>query len=169
MFSPVENLLWTRPTIFPSAHGRPAAVAGVQGGVDLDPQAADQAVDRGAFDPRDDALGDGDLLAADRISVDAHGLLDCRDVVGQGQRRAAVEKGRLVDLDHRQVDARRDGRHLGRHALGGLVGLDENLAGVEHDVGVGQDPLALDDGPRAAGFLGTSPCSTAGRSPARGW
>ena len=135
-------------------HGRPAAVARVQGGVDLDPQPADQAVDRGAFDPRDDALGDGDLLAADRISVDAHRLLDGRDVVGQRQRRAAVEKGRLVDLDDRQVEARRDGDHLGRHAVGGLVGLDEDLAGVEHHVGVGENPIALDDRPRAAAFLG---------------
>ena len=50
-------------------HRRAAAVAGIDGGVNLDAQAGDREVIRREFHPRNDALGDGKAVAAFGIAV----------------------------------------------------------------------------------------------------
>ena len=54
---------------------------------------------------------------------------------------------------YRQVDPRADRLDPGGQLVARLVAFDEELAGVEHDVGVGQDALAVDDDAGAAGFV----------------
>ena len=98
------------------AHGGSAAIARIQGGVDLDAHGGGTVSDGTVLDPRNDALGDRKLLSADGIAVDAHALLQRRQVVGQGQRTTLFEEGGVVDLDNRHVQPRHVDLHLGRHA-----------------------------------------------------
>ena len=76
--------------------------------------------------------------------ISQHGVLDMRQLAGARHRRMGVEKAGVVELQNREVDAGRDGEHGCRYFVAGCVGLHLDLAGVEHDVGVGQDAFALD-------------------------
>ena len=122
-----------------------AAVAGVDGGVDLDAQAGDGEIIAGEIDAGDDALGDGEVGAAGGKAVDEDGVLDARELGGPGQRGVRREEGLVLQLEHGEVDAGGDELEGGRQLVAGLVGLHLDLAGVEGDVGVGQDAVALDD------------------------
>jgi hypothetical protein len=54
------------------------------------------------------------------------------------------KKGRVIELQNRQVDAgsdRDDGR---RHLVAGRIGLDLHLACVQNHVSIGQNALAFD-------------------------
>ena len=148
---------------------RAAAVAGIDRGVDLNPQPADESVDVRPLDPRDDPLGDRYFFAAHRVAVDRDRLLHRGDIGGHRKRRAAVEEGRIVNLENRHVHHRRDGRHLRRHAVGRLVRLDENLTGVLDDVGVGENAIPIEDEPRTADFLGIALVPWDGRNRVGGW
>ena len=132
--------------------GGPAAVARVDRRVDLDPQAASPVVVAGELDPRDDPLGDREARAPLGIAVDHDGVLDLGERLDRRQRRPLLEERLVVELEDRQV-------HPGLTAstVAFSFSLDcwlstEELAGVEDHVGVGQDPLAGDDHPRAAGL-----------------
>ena len=77
------------------------------------------------------------------------------------QRGPLVEERLVLELEHGQVDSRADRLDRGGQLLAGLLALHEELAGVEDHVGVGQDPLAVDDDPGAAGLAGL--CLVQGR------
>ena len=136
------------------AHGGPPTVAGIQGGVDLDPHGGRGGSDTVVFDPRNNALGDRKLFSAHGVAIDAHALFHGGQIVGQRQGRTLFEKGPVVDFDDGHVEFRHEDLYLGRHPLGRLVGLHENLAGVGHDVGIGENPLARQDDAAAGGFAG---------------
>ena len=132
--------------------GGTAAVAGVDGRVDLDTEAGGRKIIHGEFDPGNDALGDRETGAAGREAVDHHGIFDGGQQSGARQRRMGVEKRFVLELEHREIDARGDEFNRGRKLVAGLVGLHLHLAGIEHHVGVGEDTLPLDDDAGAGGF-----------------
>ncbi len=68
-------------------------------------------------------------------------------------RRPFVEERLVLEPENGQVDSGADRLDLGGQLVARLVAFHEELAGIENDVGVGQDALAVDDDPRAAGFL----------------
>ena len=141
------------PTILPSIKGRAAAIARVDGGVDLHAHAGDAVVVAGELDARDDPLGDRERRASLGIAVDEHGFLDLGKGRGAGQGRPLVEERLVLELEHGQVDPGADRLDLGRQLVARLIAFDEELAGIEHDVGVGEDSLAVDHDAGAAGFL----------------
>ena len=73
---------------------------------------------------------------------------------GHGSGAALVEERLVLELEQGQVDPRADGLDRGDELVAGLLALDEDLARVGGDVGVGEDPLAVDHDARAAGFAG---------------
>ena len=107
----------------------------------------------GKLDPRNNALGDRERRAPLRIPVDQDRVLDLRQSLGAHDRRPLFEERLILEPDHRQVDSRADRLDSRGQLVARLIALDEELAGVEHDVGVGQNSLAVDDDPRAAGVL----------------
>ena len=96
------------------------------------------------------------------IAVGQHGLLDLGQGRGARHRGPLVEERLVLELEHGQVDARADRLDLRRQLVARLVALDEELAGVGDHVGVGEDPLALDDDPGAAGLAAGCAWSRAG-------
>ena len=133
----------------------PPLLPGLMAAVDLDAQTRDRGVviwDE--FDARDDTLGDRQARAALGITVDQDGVLDLRQLGRAGQRRVGVEEAVVVELEDGEVDARGDGLDGGGEFVAGLVGLDLDLAGVEDDVGVGEDAVAVDDHAAAGVVLG---------------
>ena len=54
-----------------------------------------------------------------------------------------VKKFSIIQLEHRQIDSRSDGLDRGGYFISGLIRLDLHLAGIIHDMGVGQDALAF--------------------------
>ena len=137
---------------FVAGDGRAAAVARVDGGINLDPQAGNGKIVRGELDAGNDAFGDRKAVAALRIAIDQHGVLDVRDGFRQRQRRVGVEQGLVIQLEHGQVNARGDGLDGRGNLVAGLVGLHLDLAGVKHHVRVGKDAFALDDHAAAGDF-----------------
>ncbi len=124
---------------------RAAAVAKVERGVDLDTQAGRLVVVIGVLDARDDPLGDGKLGAAGRITVHIDRVFDARQLLGERQAAAFVEKRFVVEFEDSQIHSRGDRfdpcRNLGR----GLIRLHINLARILHHVRVGQNTLAVND------------------------
>ena len=55
------------------------------------------------------------------------------------------EEGLVVQLEDCEINARSDRFHRGRKLVARLIGLDLHLAGVKHDVRVGEDAFAFDD------------------------
>ena len=66
----------------------------------------------------------------------------------------AVEEGRVGELEDGKVHVLGDRLDPRREPLARAVGLDEQPRGVLGDVGVGEDPLAVDDDARAGDLLG---------------
>jgi len=164
--SPLESLLWTSPTIFPSAtagrrycRGSRRRRSGFAGRARGSRSWCIRSARR--------CPGDGDLLAADRISVDAHRLLTpgCRRpeaAAGGPRKRPAFPRGERPDR------APSRWRSLWPARARWFGRLDEDLAGVRDHVGVGQDSIALDDAPEppvSSGFA----LVHGGRSRAGGW
>jgi hypothetical protein len=133
---------------------RTAAVAGIDRGVDLDAKPRHREVVGDELDARDDALGDRERRASGREAVGEHRILDARQLARARQRRMRVEKAGIVELQNREIDARRDGHHGRRQLVAGGVGLHLHLRGVEDHVSVGQYALALDDHAGGAHFRG---------------
>ena len=133
--------------------GRAAAVARVDRRVDLDAHAREPFAVAGEFDPRHDPLGDRERRAPLGIAVNQHRFLDFGQSRGAHDRRPLFKERLILEPDHGQVDSRADRLDLGGQLVARLVAFDEELAGVEHDVGIGQDALAVDDDPGAAGVL----------------
>ncbi len=129
---------------FVAGDRRAAAVAGVDGGIDLNTQARHRVVVGHELDARHDALGDGQRIAAGREPVGENRVLDLRQLAGARHGRVGVEKRRVVELQHGQVDAGCYRHHGGRQLVAFRIGLDLYLTGVEHHVSVGEDALALD-------------------------
>jgi hypothetical protein len=104
------------------------------------------------LDARHHALGDRDLLAADRIA-------DHRDAIAQvGQltqlgRLDSVEEVAIVDADEREVAVVADADHARDRLLriGDLLHLEEGA--VRDDVGAGQDAPGTDDHARPGARL----------------
>ena len=134
---------------------RAAAVAGVDGGIDLDAQARGRVAVGDELDARDDALGDREGGAPGRIAVREHRVLDLRQGARARQRRAAFEERLVIELEDGQVDARGEGLDGGGDLVARLVPLHLHLAGVGDHVRVGEDALALDDDARAARLDGS--------------
>ena len=132
---------------------RTAAVAGVDGAIDLDAQPLRGSVVRHELDARNDALGDGQTRTPFRVTVDHDGILDVGQVLGQRERGVRVEEGGVVELEHGEVDAGRDGFDGGADLVARLVGLHLDLARVEHDVRVGEDAVTGDDRAAAGEIL----------------
>ena len=112
-----------------------------------------ESVVRHELDARDDALGDGQARAALRVAVDHDGVLDVGQGLGEREWGVGVEEGFVVELEHGEVDAGRDGLDGGADLVARLVGLHLNLAGVEDDVRVGEDAAARDDRAAAGEIL----------------
>ena len=56
-----------------------------------------------------------------------------------------VEERFVIQLEHGQVDARRDRHDLRGNFITRLVGLDLHLAGIKDHVGTGENPFTFDD------------------------
>ena len=132
--------------------GGTAAVAGVDGRIDLDPQTRARVIVGGELDARDDALGDGEGGAAGGIAVGHDRVLDAGQGLGARQGRAGVEEGLVVEFEHGEIHGRGEGLDGGGVFVARLVGLHLDLAGVDDDVGVGEDAVAGDDDPGARAF-----------------
>ena len=132
--------------------GRTAAVAGVDRGIHLDAQARYRIVVRHELDPRDDALGDGQRIAAGREAIGQHGILDVRQLVGALHGRMRIEERGVVQLQNREVDAGSHRHDRGRHLVAGRARLHLDLAGVQHDVCVGENAVTLDHDAGPGGF-----------------
>ena len=122
---------------------RTAAVAGIDGRINLDAQTENRKVIRGELHARNDSLRDGKTVASFRKSVGQDRVLDARQCFGPCQRRMRVEKFFIIQLEHGQIDSRSDGFHRGGYFIPGLICLDLHLAGIIHDVGIGQDAPAF--------------------------
>ena len=85
-----------------------------------------------------------------RVAVGQHSVADFGQSARAGQRGVGVEKRIVIELEHSQINAGGQRFDVGRELVPGLVGLDLHLAGVENQVGVGEDALALDDHAAAA-------------------
>ncbi len=131
-----------------------AAVARVDGGVNLDADARDVLVVAGELDARDDPLGDREGRAALGIPVGQYGLLDLGQGLGARHGGPLVEERLVLEPEHGQVDARAHRHDPGRELVARLVTLDEELTGVCNHVGISEDALALDDHARATGLAG---------------
>jgi len=131
---------------------RAAAVAGVECGIDLDaqPRGADAVVDE--FDPRDDALGDGECVAPGGEAIRVHRVGDLWERVGAREGAVLLEKCLIVHLQHRKVDRRGNGDHGSEQLIASSVGLNLDLTRVEDDVSRGEYAIAIDDRP-ASGHL----------------
>ena len=71
-------------------------------------------------------------------------------VFGPRQRRMRVKKLLVIQLEHGQINPRRDGLHRGGDFVAGLVRLDLHLAGVIDHMRVGQNAFAFDHHAAAA-------------------
>ncbi len=132
--------------------GGAAAVARVDRGVDLDPQAGRGEIVEREVDSGYDALRDRERGASGGEAVNHHRVLHRRQLGGARQRRAAFEKRFVVELEDREIDALRDRFDGGGKFVAGLVRLHLHLARVEDHVRVGQDAFAFEDDARAGRF-----------------
>ncbi len=124
---------------------RSAAVARIDGRVDLDPQSRGRIVVGHEFNARHDALGDGQRGTAGGKAVGEHRILDLRQGTGARQRRVRGEEAVVIEFQYCEIDARCDGFHGGRDLVAGTGALDLHLTGIQYGVRVGQDPMPLDD------------------------
>ncbi len=131
---------------------RSTAVAGIDRGIDLDPQPRGRQPVGDELDARDDAAGDRERGASGREAISEHRVLDLRQDARARQRRVAVEERLVIELQYRQIDARIHRHDAGRDLVAGLIPLDLDLARVGNDVSIGEDPFALDDHSRAECF-----------------
>ena len=104
-------------------NGRPAAVAGVDGSVNLDAQARDGEVVPGVLYARNNAFGDGHGRAARGEAVGQHGIFHLGQRACARQWRMQLEERLVIQLEHRQVDARRNGNHRCRELVPRAIGL----------------------------------------------
>src|SRR5689334_9171034 len=63
-----------------------------------------------------------------------------------------VKEGFIVELQHSEIDAWRNGLDGRRDFVSRLIGLDLDLAGIENDMRIGKDALAFNDYPGACHF-----------------
>ena len=64
-----------------------------------------------------------------------------------------IEERLILEPDHCQVDARADRLDPRGQLVARLIALDKELAGVEHNVCIGEDALAVDDHSCGGGVL----------------
>jgi len=96
----------------------------IDGRIDLNAQARDRIIVGREFDARHDAFGDRQRRSAGRKSIRQYRILDLRQLAGTRHRRMGVEETRIVQLQHRQVDSRRDGEDGGRYLVAGCIRLN---------------------------------------------
>ena len=125
-------------------HHRSAAVAGIDGGVDLDGEVGIHSGMREGLeiDPRNDTASDGQPLASDRVSVNGYDGLDLGQAA-EFERRRAIEKLGLVDLQQREVAIVRDMEHARGVGLRVAFFGDCQEARVADDMGIRHDPVAI--------------------------
>src|SRR5687767_11587406 len=83
-----------------------AAVARIDGGIDLEPQTGYRVSIAGEFDARNDALGNRETGSAGRITVNQNRILDQREQIGALQRWMRFEECFVFEPEHREIDAR---------------------------------------------------------------
>src|SRR5271157_3882889 len=130
--------------------GRPAAVARVDGRVDLDPDTADSVVVAGELDPGDDPLGDRQARTTLWVAVNHHAVLDLGKSLNAHQWRPLVEERLVLELEDCQVHPWAYRFHIGCQLFAGLLAFHAELAGVEDHVSVGENSLAANDDSRSA-------------------
>src|SRR5450432_838825 len=134
---------------------RAAAVTFVDRGVDLDFQSGDRITVWSELDPRDDPFCDRETRAPGWITVNRHRVGDRRERFRLRNRQMRIEKRFVVELQHREINSRRN-RFDGRgNLVGGLVGLHLHLTGIQNDMRVREDAFTLDHN-TAAGDGSTS-------------
>ena len=79
-------------------------------------------------------------------------VFDSRQRAGPLEWRMRLEKGFILQLEHRQINAWGDRLNGGGDLVTRLVGLHLHLAGVEHHVSVREDAFAFDNHPAAGGL-----------------
>ena len=135
-------------------HSGAAAVAVIDRGIDLHSKAEVGSAVGGKIDPRNDSLCDGEAFAPGRIAVDQNGVPDAGETNRPHERWMGREKRLVVQLQHREVDSLRHGFHLRRDAVARLATLYLEIGDILDQVGIGQDPVALDDETRPADLQG---------------
>ena len=132
-------------------HHRPAAVAGIDGGVGLHGEKrAIAAVDVILqLDARHHAPGVGDLLAAGRVTVGHYRGTDLGQIP-EFERLKAVEKTLVLDFEQGEIAVVRDEFDMREIRPRVLVAMHQDLFAPAHDVRVGHDAPALDDESRTA-------------------
>src|SRR6266536_2518429 len=93
----------SQPDHFVACNHWPAAVAGVDGGIDLDAQATSGVVER-ELDAGNDAFSDGQTASPSRETVSHHWVSDPGKHLGPWQRAMRLEERRILQLQHRQVN-----------------------------------------------------------------
>ena len=125
--------------------GRPAAVARVDRGIDLDSQARRAGLEDFVLDARHSSLGGRQAVAADREALNRDSRRDLGELGRTGKGRPLGEECLVLQGQHSQVDSRPDRGHLGLDPVTPPAALNEDLVGVEDQMGIGQDSVSLDD------------------------
>ena len=97
-------------------------------------------------DARYDAGRDRHAFAADRVTISRDGRFERGDAA-KAERLHALPKIRRRHLEEREIAVVRDKQHRRRIFIRIALALDREVAAVTHDVGVGQDALAIDHKP----------------------
>ena len=127
-------------------HHGAAAVAGIDGGVGLHHQVRiDAAVDVAArLDPRDDARGGGDLLAAQGEAVGQDMRARARQLA-EVERPQTLHEGGVFHGEHGEVAVVGHRGHARDVGVRLVVAAHQHLPRVGHHVGVGHDAAARDE------------------------
>ena len=135
---------------FSVLHDGAAAVAGVDGGVDLDREVRVHSGVRVGLeiDAGNDAAGDGEARAADGVAIDGDDGFEggkAAEFEGGG----AVEEFDIFDLEEREIAIVRDVENAGGIGLRVALFGNGEEARVADDMGVRHDAVAVDHKPRA--------------------
>jgi len=151
VFRPVE-MAEGKPNHLVAHHSRPTAVAGIDGRVNLNSQTGNGKIIAGEFDAGHDAFGDGKARTAFRITIDHDRIFDLREQLRARQCRMRVEECFIIQLEHGEINSRRDALDRGGNFIAGLIGLHLHLAGVKRHMGARENPFAFDDDAAAGDF-----------------
>src|SRR5262249_44885265 len=113
-------------------NGRPAAVAWVHCGANLNDKAGGLLVVPSKIDTRYHALGYGQVIAAHGEAVDYYCVLDHRESVGTSQRRTLPEELVVRNAQHCEIHVRRQSLDLSFDLSTAASPLDVDIRGVQN-------------------------------------
>ncbi len=142
-------------------HDRPAGVAGIDRGIDLDREVRvdDRMRVRAEIDARNDAARDRKPVAADRVAEDGDARLDLGNAAERERLGVLEKRRRVLHPDHREVAIVRHVLDDADVLLGIVLLFQREKARIADDVGVGHHALLVDHpaGARAAAGLARQP------------